>query len=183
MSDPSSSSQIPLHSDKSNQKQPSYYFIDDNGTKEYDTIQPSFRSDVIRLYGLLELSQSLARTKPDGSKGVKLRKSYKNHILDLPGKLNIPNDRTLSSVVAGMENPDMAFPEIQPFDENELRQAFNFEKSSSNGVPGFDSSLLALGPDSSSIHNKKERKRKQATPSAPAEQPELKRRHVQVHFD
>ncbi|GME68729.1 unnamed protein product [Ambrosiozyma monospora] len=82
-----------------------------------------------------------------------------------------------------MENPDMTFPEIQPFDENELREAFNFEKSSSNGVPGFDSSLLALGPDSSSIHNKKERKRKQATPSIPAEQPEMKRRHVQVHFD
>lgn len=34
------------------------------------------------MYGLDELALSVARTAPDGGKGVKLRKTYKNHIKD-----------------------------------------------------------------------------------------------------
>ncbi len=33
-------------------------------------------------YNLIDIAKSVARTKADGSKGVKLRKTYKNHIKD-----------------------------------------------------------------------------------------------------
>ncbi|RKF78994.1 Mediator of RNA polymerase II transcription subunit 19 [Golovinomyces cichoracearum] len=38
--------------------------------------------DLFALYGLENISKSVARTNPDGSKGVRLRKTYKNHIKD-----------------------------------------------------------------------------------------------------
>lgn len=43
--------------------------------------RPSLCDDLFPMYGLNELAESVARTGPDGvSKGVKLRKTYKNHI-------------------------------------------------------------------------------------------------------
>lgn len=43
--------------------------------------QPSLCDDLFPMYGLSDLAESVARTGPDGvSKGVKLRKTYKNHI-------------------------------------------------------------------------------------------------------
>ncbi|ODV88145.1 hypothetical protein CANARDRAFT_179151, partial [[Candida] arabinofermentans NRRL YB-2248] len=155
-----------------------YYFI--NPEQTYETVQPSFRSDVIQLYDLVDLSQSLARERPDGSKGVKLRKSYKNHIADLPGKHTIQAERTLSPVVFGPENPDMIKPTLELFDLQQLKSVFNFEKSSIHGIPGFDSNKLAI--ESNDSTSKKDKKRKQSANSTPVEQPELKRRHVQVHF-
>ncbi|GME91107.1 unnamed protein product [[Candida] boidinii] len=131
-----------------------YYYIDSN--KQYDTISPSFRSDIIRLYGLVGISDSLARNNPDGSKGVKLRKSYKNHIADLTGKHTIPTERNLSPVVFGPPREEIN-PEIQPIDVNELINCFNFEKTPITGIPGFDSSRLALEDNKSS--DKKSKKR------------------------
>jgi len=43
---------------------------------------PDLKQDLYALYGLNDIAKSVARTKPDGSKGVKLRKTYKNHIKD-----------------------------------------------------------------------------------------------------
>lgn len=40
------------------------------------------KQDLYTLYGLNDIARSVARTKPDGSKAVKLRKTYKNHIKD-----------------------------------------------------------------------------------------------------
>jgi hypothetical protein len=40
------------------------------------------KQDLYAMYGLNDLAKSVARTKPDGSKAVKLRKTYKNHIKD-----------------------------------------------------------------------------------------------------
>ncbi|KAE9375009.1 Rox3-domain-containing protein [Stipitochalara longipes BDJ] len=41
---------------------------------------PDLKQDLYALYTLEDLAKSVARTNPDGSKAVKLRKTYKNHI-------------------------------------------------------------------------------------------------------
>ncbi|VEU19545.1 DEKNAAC100406 [Brettanomyces naardenensis] len=165
----------PQVDDKTEQNPSSaYYYIDHD--EHFDTLNPSLRSDVIRLYGLLDLAQSLARTTPDGSKGVKLRKSYKNHIADLPGKYTIPADRSLSPIVCTPDNPDMIQPELKPLDVKYLEKLFNFDKSSINGIPGFDASKLAIdNMDGSDIRKKRK--------ASPGDKSEPKRRHVRVRFD
>lgn len=157
-----------------------YYFIDSN--ESFPPAQPTLRADVIRMYNIQELAQALTRTNPDGSKGVKLRKSYKSHILDLPGKHNIPTeDKSFTQIALMPENPDFAKPEIEPFSLEYLNKILNLEKTGANGIPGFDSSKLALSNmDFSDL--KKEKKRKPGASLSP-EQQEVKRRHVQVKFD
>lgn len=156
-----------------------YYYV---GSKEHTPLDPSLRTDVIRTYGLLDLAEALSRTKPDGSKGVKLRKSYKNHIADLPGKYTIPTDRTLSPIVCAPDNPDIPDPEIKPLDTHYLESLLNLEKSSINGVPGFDASLLALDSVGSLPPERKKRKPSPTPSTSPAPR-ETKRRHVQVRFN
>ncbi|KAG7735095.1 hypothetical protein KL948_000661 [Ogataea haglerorum] len=151
-----------------------HYFIDQDA--KYEPVRPSFDTDVIRLYGLHPIAQSLARVNPDGSKGVKLRKSYKNHVADLPGKHAIPTERTLSPIVFRPDNPDLGDVQLKQYPLEQLKALFSFEKSSINGVPGFDSSKLAI--DSLDSSAKKERKRK-GTPTTPSE-PDQKKRHVQL---
>lgn len=134
------------------QEQPSedeskYYYID--AKQSYETLAPSLRSDVIRLYGLLDIADSVARVNTEGTKGVRLRKSYKSHIADLPGKYTIPKDRTLSPVICAPDNPDMIRPEMKQFDVEELKRLFNFQKSSINGIPGFDANQLGIGSNGS----------------------------------
>jgi len=151
-----------------------YYYIDKS--QHYETLKPSLRTDVIRTYGLLGIADSVARTNPDGSKGVKLRKSYKSHIADLPGKYTIQKSRTLSPIICAPDNPDMIQPELKPFELGRLEQLFNFEKSSVDGIPGFDPSKLAIGTGDFS---NEDRKRKSSSDS----RSDLKRRHVRVKFD
>lgn len=95
------------------------------------------------MYGLEPVAKSLARTNPDGSKGVKLRKSYKNHIQDLPGKHQIP---PLKSVPGSLLDPAISkAPDmIKSLDPELLSQALRFEKTSANGIPGFNTSDLAI---------------------------------------
>ncbi|KAH3667392.1 hypothetical protein OGAPHI_003041 [Ogataea philodendri] len=154
-----------------------HYFVDQD--VKYEPVQPSFNTDLIRLYGLQPIAQSLARVNPDGSKGVKLRKSYKNHVNDLPGKHSIPTDRSLSPIVFHPDNPDLSQTQLTQYPLEELKSLFAFEKSSINGVPGFDPAKLAIDSLDSATP-KKERKRK-GTPTTPSE-PDQKKRHVQVHF-
>lgn len=121
------------------------------------------------MYGLEEIAQSLVRTKNDGTKGVKLRKSYKNHILDLPGKHQIPNARPISE---HMVNPEYAkTPDvIKAINTDVLKAALNFEKTPINGLPGFDTADLAISDQNSFMRTedmsgddelKKKRKKKQ----------------------
>jgi mediator of RNA polymerase II transcription subunit 19, fungi type len=162
-----------------------YYFV--NYNEEFPPLQPSLFDDVIRLYGIDELAKSLARTKPDGSKGVKLRKSYKSHVADLPGKHAIPiEDKSFAHIALMPDNPDFTKPEIKPFSMEYLGKVIDLEKSGPNGVPGFDASKLALsGLDITDGKREKKRKAVVASPGQPqpALQPEAKRRHVQVKFD
>lgn len=87
-----------------------YYYIDPNTT--YLPQQPNPIDDLITIYGLDDISKQVARTNIDGSKAVKLRKSYKNQISDLSGKFNIiptrENGKGGEMVhILFQENPDM----------------------------------------------------------------------------
>lgn len=98
---------------------------------------------MLSIYGLEPIAKSLARTNPDGSKGVKLRKSYKNHIQDLPGKHQISS---LKPIPPGLldpnvgQNPDI----IKQLDPELLNRALKFEKTPINGIPGFNTVDLAI---------------------------------------
>lgn len=61
-----------------------YYYVDPETT--YQPQAPNPLNDLISQYNLQDISQQVARTNDDGSKAVKLRKSYKNQISDLSGK-------------------------------------------------------------------------------------------------
>lgn len=65
--------------------------------------RPDLKQDMFALYSLEDIAKSIARTNPDGSKGVKLRKTYKNHIKDhgLSGSFD--------SVKREMDAPDTLF--------------------------------------------------------------------------
>lgn len=64
-----------------------YYYVDP--TTIYQPQQPSSLDDLISLYGLASISKQVARSNNDGSKAVKLRKSYKNQISELSGKFTV----------------------------------------------------------------------------------------------
>ena len=66
---------------------PSYYYYVDPETN-YTPQQPNPLDDLIAVYGLSDIAEQVARTNKDGSKAVKLRKSYKNQIADLSGKFS-----------------------------------------------------------------------------------------------
>ena len=61
-----------------------YYYI--NPDTIYEPQQPNPLDDLISVYGLNDISRQVARTNLDGSKAVKLRKSYKNQIADISGR-------------------------------------------------------------------------------------------------
>lgn len=96
------------------------------------------------LYGLEPIAKSLARTNADGSKGVKLRKSYKNHIQDLPGKHQIVGGQ--KPIPAGLLDPMVAqAPDIiKELDPELLSRGLRFEKTPINGIPGFNTADLAI---------------------------------------
>lgn len=105
-------------------------------------------ANLIKLYGLEETARSLARTNPDGSKGVKLRKSYKNHIQDLPGKHNIPGAKPIPNGLLDPlleKTPDI----IKPLDPDMVKKAMNFDKTPLNGIPGFNTADLAINDQQS----------------------------------
>lgn len=110
---------------------------------KYELSKPSPLDNLLSLYGLEPITQSIARTNPDGSKGVKLRKSYKNHIQDLPGKHQIPppNEFPMALLDPNVaQAPDI----IKEIDPALLSQALKFDKTSINGIPGFSTADLAI---------------------------------------
>ncbi|AQZ15444.1 ROX3 (YBL093C) [Zygosaccharomyces parabailii] len=89
---------------------PYYYYVDPEST--YQTQRPNPLDDLISVYGLQDLSQQVARTNQDGTKAIKLRKSYKNQIQDLSGKFTtIPTRENGKggeiSHILFQNNPDM----------------------------------------------------------------------------
>lgn len=160
----------------------SYYYISTSEVDDVPPLKPSLVDDVIRLYDIDDLASSLARTNPDGTKGIKLRKSYKSHILDLPGKHSIPTeDKSFLQIALQPENPDFSKPEITPFPMEYLEKVLRMEKTGPNGIPGFDPDKLALATPES-VDTKKDKKRKPIASPDLAQQPDSKKRHVQVTF-
>lgn len=70
------------------QTSPSYYYYIDPSVN-YSLQQPNPLDDLISVYQLTDLSRQVARTNMDGTKAIKLRKSYKNQINDLSGKFTV----------------------------------------------------------------------------------------------
>lgn len=90
---------------------PSYYYYVDPEVS-YQPQRPNPLDDLISVYGLQDLSQQVARTNADGSKAIKLRKSYKNQISELSGKFGtIPTRENGKggdiSHILFQNNPDM----------------------------------------------------------------------------
>ncbi|AOA63408.1 RNA polymerase II mediator complex subunit [Komagataella phaffii CBS 7435] len=155
--------------------QSTYYFIDDKAT--YDTEDPSPQLNFISTFNLDQIAKSVARTNSDGTKDVKLRKSYKSHISDLLGKHYISKEHNLSPIVFG---PPPDFVKLEPFDKDYLSRTLTFEKSSMNGIAGFDPRKLAMNDQV--IEEKKPKRKHKTISPAESEQEQNKRRHVQVHF-
>ncbi|KAI5964488.1 ROX3 [Candida theae] len=156
--------------------QDKYYLID--STKTYQPSKPTPLQNLLHLYNLEPVAESLSRTNPDGSKNVKLRKSYKAHISDLPGKHQIPEPK---SIPIGLMDPSIAqHPDIiNSFDEELLKRALKFDKTPINGIPGFDVADLAIGDQQTLMRgddrdDDKNKKRKKKHQSGGAE----KKQHV-----
>lgn len=153
-------------------------------TEKYHRSSPTPLDNLLRVYGLESITKSIARTNPDGSKGVKLRKSYKNHIQDLPGKHHIPAGKLVPMALLDPligQHSDI----VKPLSPNLLDQALRFEKTSLNGIPGFDTADLAIsdqlvlmrGDDMSETDEfgvKKSKRKKKAQTNGGA----LKRQHL-----
>lgn len=67
---------------------PSYYYYIDPSVN-YSIQQPNPLDDLLSVYQLTDISRQVARTNMDGTKAIKLRKSYKNQISDLSGKFSV----------------------------------------------------------------------------------------------
>ncbi|CCH46575.1 Mediator of RNA polymerase II transcription subunit 19 [Wickerhamomyces ciferrii] len=139
-----------------NTSNPYYYYIDP--TVHYTKSRPHPNDNLIDLYNLSNIANSVARVNETGSKGVKLRKSYKAHINDLPGKHNnIPKDRTISPIVYAPEREGAPI-NINKFDNQILKNYLNFQKTNDDGIHGFDPANLAMGEFSSQGTKRKQKK-------------------------
>jgi len=118
--------------------------ITNTSLETYQPSKPTPLQNLLHLYNLEPVAQLLSRTNPDGSKNVKLRKSYKAHILDLPGKHQIPEPKTIP---IGLMDPQIdQHPDIiNQFDSELLKRALRFDRTPINGIPGFDVADLAIG--------------------------------------
>lgn len=109
---------------------PNYYYYVDPSLPVYESQQPNPVDDLITIYGLEEVARQVARTNADGTKAVKLRKSYKNQIQDLSGRfITIPSRENgkggeISHVIF-QNNPDMMNQAklVEGMSEEEYRDA------------------------------------------------------------
>ncbi|MCP8716547.1 MAG: hypothetical protein M5E90_03920 [Asgard group archaeon] len=146
---------------------------------------PTPTDNLIKKYGLEPITKSLARTNPDGSKGVKLRKSYKNHIQDLPGKHQISPNKPIPP---GLMDPNLdKHPNIiKNLDIELLNKAIKFDKTPINGIPGFNSSDLAINDQQTLMRSddvnddeySKKLKRKKKNQNGVNTGGDLKRQHI-----
>ncbi|KAK9369827.1 Rox3 mediator complex subunit-domain-containing protein [Lipomyces kononenkoae] len=109
----------------------------------YTQPQLSATQNLIPIFGLTTMQASVARSDPVTGAKRKLRKSYKGHIADLPGKNEIPTDHFILSLVHAPP-PDPPVPIDQPLDKTLLETVFSMDKTPEAGVAGFDASVLGL---------------------------------------
>lgn len=143
---------------------PNFYYITE---REFEPSRPLPKDNLIEMYGLTDLAASVARVNPDGTKGVKLRKLYKSHILDLPGKhVNINTDHDVTPIVfrPQYENDpnDLSKVEIKTLPMDFLLDKLNFDRTPDTGIPDFDVTDLAVSDLSLKNGEKDGKKRKKA---------------------
>ncbi|KAK9352510.1 Rox3 mediator complex subunit-domain-containing protein [Lipomyces doorenjongii] len=99
--------------------------------------------NLIPLFGLSTIQTSVARTDPVTGAKRKLRKSYKGHIADLPGKNEIPTEHYILRLVHAPP-PDPPVPIDRPLDQALLEKVFSMDKTPESGVAGFDAGVLGV---------------------------------------
>ncbi|KAK9362038.1 mediator complex, subunit Med19 [Lipomyces starkeyi] len=99
--------------------------------------------NLIPLFGLSTIQASVARTDPVTGAKRKLRKSYKGHIADLPGKNEIPTEHYILRLVHAPP-PDPPVPIDRPLDQALLESVFSMDKTPESGVAGFDAAVLGV---------------------------------------
>ncbi|ODV62700.1 Rox3p [Ascoidea rubescens DSM 1968] len=106
------------------------YYVDFN--RNFQKCNACPLDNLIESFGLSDIAASVARTKPNGEKAVKLRKSYKSHINDLPYKHTIKSDNILESI-ALREDITLGLNDlsnfIKPIDRDLVSRALNFKKT------------------------------------------------------
>lgn len=154
----------------------SYYLF---GTVPRQQTEPLVKSDLLQMYGLEALAKLVARTNPDGSKAVKLRKLYKGHIALLPGKHPVPKERTLLPVVFVPTKEEQGLPPatIKLFKDSKegqlaLLQAVQFQRSGDGGIPGFDPAELAIDDAQDDLDGRRKRAHSNTPPGG------VKRQHI-----
>lgn len=144
-----------------NSPEEEYYYIDQ--TKMYVRSRPHPSQNLISLYNLDTIAHSVARLNADGTKGVKLRKSYKAHISGVAmDGVPISTDRTLSPIVFAPEREGAAI-RIETLDQNRLRQQCTLVYAPDGTFPDFDKSQLAMADSNGS-----KRKAKSKGPEDPS---------------
>lgn len=128
----------------------SLYLLDDQTV--YTKPRPSGTENLTALYGLTDLASSVARVDAQGQKR-KLRKSYKNHVSDLPGKHVIPTANPqqpspFSLLQLARQppriDPSRPPPPLQPpLNQTLLSDALALDRTPATGIPDVDVSLLA----------------------------------------
>lgn len=126
--------------------------------------RPTAADSLIDLYGLRDFANSVARQDPVTGAKRKLRKSYKNHIGDLPGRHPIP--------IAGESKWDLVSSGIAPAAQEDALRALTIPDSMiqhlriiPGPLPSFDTSLLAApspltSESPGSVDKRDKRKRK-----------------------
>ncbi|KAK9452144.1 Rox3 mediator complex subunit-domain-containing protein [Limtongia smithiae] len=124
----------------------------------YDTPTPSASANLIPLFGLSAIAASVARQDPVTGAKRKLRKSYKGHIAEFPGKNEIPTEHYLLrliyaptandpppplGVAPGGTSAAPPVPELH-LDKQLLDSIFAMEKTPYSGIPGFDPAALGI---------------------------------------
>lgn len=133
-----------------------YYLV---SHERYTLPSPTPLDNLISVYGLEPVARLLARTNPDGSKGVKLRKLYKNHIVDLPGKHQVSQAKPVNPQI--MDPLVNTAPNIiKRLDPELLKLALQFDKTPSGGIPGFNPADLAINDQQTMMRDEGEDERK-----------------------
>ncbi|KAK9465696.1 Rox3 mediator complex subunit-domain-containing protein [Lipomyces arxii] len=127
--------------------------------------------NLIPLFGLTTIANSVARQDPVTGAKRKLRKSYKGHLADLPGRNEIPTEHLILRLIHQSEDGSKA---VRPIDHGLLENVFTMEKTAETGVPGFDATLLGILPVA--IATKKEKGNGQAMAESSAGEDRIRRR-------
>ncbi|AOW05227.1 mediator of RNA polymerase II transcription subunit 19 [Yarrowia lipolytica] len=123
---------------------PNYYLADDT---KYTRPSTSAMSNLTELCGLKGLADSMARFDPVTGEKNKLRKSYKNQLLDLTGKFDIPSQPSLVRIIRDPVLAETGGKSLSVFDRDLLSRGLDFDATPSTGIPGFNPAMLGMpGP-------------------------------------